>query len=355
MNLQQDILTILRMISQVKMTKKERQVFVELMHNKLILNNEHILLAEINYHRLQYLFFKHLKDCHCLFDTISKKSIIALSEQFAFLQIKHREYLESIKPIIDKLDFLNIPYALIKGIYLLDSIYKNDNEYYRTYGDVDLLVAKQNVKQIGEILESNGYIQGEIDENYNIVKSSRKNIIYWSLTSHQEHKYIKGSACFGFSPRLVLCVDLNTTIFDGGLYEMPISTEDILGFNVQKSENEVMKYNTLNPTMGLLQLCYHFYKDTKYESKKKSKEDFSLIKFCDIREYINRNFTNIQWNEFFDLIKSAGIQKEILFVLNMVFEFYKDKNIKDILIKYQQEKPDSNINFNRMLIHLCED
>lgn len=355
MSLHQDILTILKIVSQMEITDQERSVFIELMHKESILNKQHILLAEINNHRLQYLFFKHLKESHCLFDTLSKKNIITLSEQFAFLQTKHREYLESIKPVICELNDSNIPYVLIKGFHLLDIIYQKKNEYYRTYGDCDLLVAKKDVKKISAILESNGYIQGEINDNYKITKSSRENIIFWSLSSHQEHKFIKESINFSFSPRLVLCIDVNTTIFEGGKYEPPITTDNLLNLYAQIYNNSFINYYILTPTLELVQLCYHFYKDTQYESKKQKKDDFSLIKFCDIREFIKTNLDSINWEEFFEIIESFEIIEQIMYVLNLVFDFYQDECIKNIIEKHQYNYKKTNTDYSRLLINFCEE
>lgn len=108
----------------------------------------------------------------------------------------------------------------------------------------------------------------------------------------------------------------------------------------------------LDYTYGLLQLCYHFYKDTLYDEKKKTHDDFCLLKFCDIREYVLQYKNSINWGEFVEIINDAKIRNEIYYPLWLVSSFYGDLGIEDILsrLKVNKNYYTNSIDWERMLL-----
>ena len=90
---------------------------------------------------------------------------------------------------------------------------------------------------------------------------------------------------------------MNTTIFEGGKISPKIDTKTLLSNTVSKKIND-FSYRKLSLEYNLIQLCYHFYKDTVYEIKKKRKESYCLMKFCDIREYILKYQHQLNWDNF---------------------------------------------------------
>lgn len=86
----------------------------------------------------------------------------------------------------------------------------------------------------------------------------------------------------------------------------------------------------MNYTWGVIQLCYRFYKDTKYKIKIDKGENYTLIKFCDIYEYILKYYDLIQWQDFIEIINNAVIGNQIFYSLWLVDSFYGEYILKNV-------------------------
>lgn len=295
-----------------------------------------ILIKLLEKHKIQFLFYKHLYDSGFLVDRHRYKYIYPLAEQFVYLQYKHSEYLSELKPILECLNSSTIPYAILKGFSLIDPIYKTSGKIFRAFSDADILISKKNIPHLNQILNSNSFIQAKIDNTYQFQPINKIEEIYWRLNSHQEHEYIKPSKNFNFAPHLNLNIDVNFSIFQGGKYEDPISTKELLN-NCRKRSIEDITFYSLDYTYELIQLCFHFYKDLHYDVKIKTHEDFSLIKFCDIREYIINYKEYILWDEFLSLLEENHLEQEVGSVLLLVSDFYEDLSIEDVLYELRKK------------------
>ncbi len=94
--------------------------------------------------------------------------------------------------------------------------YKKDDIVYRDFNDIDILVNKKDTGSVNQILCDLGFQQGRIDKENKIVKASRQQIIYMSMSSHQEYKYVRQSKYSVISPYNFIQIDVNTSIFEGG-------------------------------------------------------------------------------------------------------------------------------------------
>lgn len=294
-------------------------------------NNSIDFFISIYRHKVQYLFFKHLLELKVA-KKIDRNILNILNAQFSFLQLKHKEWITVLKNVTERLDAEGIDYAILKGIGLSNELYTFNGLNYRDYNDIDILIEKKDVAQLNETLEKLGFIQGDMNDNYEIEKSNRQQIIYFSLNSHQEKSYIKFSKYSEFSPLNRLLIDVNTTIFEGGKISPKIDTKTLLSNTVSKKIND-FSYRKLSLEYNLIQLCYHFYKDTVYEIKKKRKESYCLMKFCDIREYILKYQHQLNWDNFINILNENNLSEEINYVLKLISSFYKDVDIERVIKK----------------------
>ena len=293
-------------------------------------------LELLNVHKVQFLFYKHLYENGLLINDHHYKYLYSLGERFIYLQSKYDEYTSEIKKLTTGLKSNSISYAILKGFSLIDPIYKCDNKIFRTFSDVDILVSKSDIKSVNEILEFNGFTQSIMNNNYEIHPVDKQKIIYWRMTSHQEHEYIKKAKYFNYAPHLYLNVDINFSIFIGGKYIDPIKTEDLLE-HTRKRNTSNFEFYSLDYTYELIQLCIHFYKDIYYDIKKLTHDNYNLIKFCDIREYIINYKKYIIWDLFLYLVEKNHIEKEVGNVLLLVSDFYEDLNIDDVLFDIKKK------------------
>ena len=204
-------LELLKAISKMEMTSKDIELFLDATNQKQI--DEEFLFLVCS-HKLHNLLFKHIVSFKKLFD-IKKSIAFILNERFVFTQNRAAEYFNLIKRIVPLLNKNNISYAFLKGISIANDLYCCDGLVYRSFNDIDILISKEQTIRLNEVLESLGFIQGTIDNNYQLAKIDRKQKIYWSLNTHQEHKYLKASSFSDYTPGLYNNLDVNTTIFRG--------------------------------------------------------------------------------------------------------------------------------------------
>ena len=67
--------------------------------------------------------------------------------------------------------------------------------------------------------------------------------------------------------------------------------------------------------------------------KKKRKESYCLMKFCDIREYILKYQHQLNWDNFINILNENNLSEEINYVLKLISSFYKDVDIERVIKK----------------------
>ena len=219
-----DYLEFLKSVSRVDLSEKDMEL-ISLWSQNDYIDSHTIELLSI--HKLHHIFLNHLLKTTDV-SRLKNHFGLALSAQLAFLQEKYKENLSVIKKIVSEFEKENIHYCVIKGFSIIDSLYLNNSIVLRDFGDIDFLVEKKDVSKVNLLMELLGFIQGYITDEYVIEKASRKDILYWRLNSHQEHKYIGASEHSAVSPWLYNYIDVNVTIFEGGKMSTPIFTEEIM-------------------------------------------------------------------------------------------------------------------------------
>lgn len=319
---------LLKSISRMEMSKEDAQLLLDAINQKQI--DEEFLLLVCS-HKLHNLLYKHIMSLRKLFE-IKKSVAFILSERFIFTQQRAAEHFDLVKKIVPLLKQANINCLFLKGTSIANDLYGSDNFIYRSFNDIDILISKEHTARLNEILEFVGFIQGFVNDEYQLVEANRKQKLYWSLNTHQEHKYLQPSPFSAFSPWLYNCIDVNTTIFQGGKENDPLSTIELLRHARANHSINAIEFNSLDYAYELIQLCIHLYKDTfVYEIKKRQHEAYSLIKFCDIREFILKYKTRINWEEFLQITNSNGLSDHIYVILLLIANFYGDLEIDDII------------------------
>lgn len=338
-----DLINLLRVCSKMTLDKGDEEVIFNCLKNF-----EENIADILEKHKIHLLFLKHIDKLSCA-DRLNKALREKYSNQLFCLQFKYEEYLMYLKNVANRQESQNVKYAVLKGFSFMDSLYMCDGIVYRPFADVDILISRSDIKRTDDILKEMGLIQGRILER-NIIPANRQDIIYWELNSHQLHEYISFSKYSKISPTYRIEFDINTTIFEGGKKIDPIIPEKILCHRIKKKCSDGVQFYCLDFTFGLLQLCYHFYKDTKYEVKKFMHDDYCLLKFCDIREYVLKYKNEINWNEFISVVNASGIGKQIHYSLWNVSKFYGDLGIDSILQHLETSGTDCDQDINWELL-----
>ena len=96
-----------------------------------------------------------------------------------------RDRMQACKAIFEQRD---IPYAIIKGPILSVSAY--GDPYLRQSGDLDVLIAPQDISAFSRQMKKAGFVQGKI-KNQTIQHISREERIFHSVYSHQVVPFVK--------------------------------------------------------------------------------------------------------------------------------------------------------------------
>lgn len=341
------IVESLKTVSKFILSKDDVPKVVSLLKiNPLVLDK---ILAK---NKIQSIFLKHIESIKCV-DELDKQIYQKYCNHLFRLQFEYQEYLETLSSLIAKLNSHNIKYAFLKGFANNSELFVERGILYRTFSDADILINPLQIKDVEKILNNQGFIQGYI-ENNKIIPASRKDIVYWQLNSHQLHEFTKKSKFSNISSSFRINIDINTTIFEGGKYADPIPSQNILQHTMMRKINNELSIVCLDYTYNLIQLCYHFFKDTIYKSKIENQENYCLRKFMDIREYVLKYKSLIDWNEFINSTKKSGISYKIYYPLKLVSLFYKDLGIDNILGALLDKNSDdileSDLDWSSMLL-----
>lgn len=249
------------------------------------LANGHTEIKNADVHaEVSELLYKH--NCRFLLSrlNISKEIATKLQAEYMLNKISINQRYATCKNIFEQLTDNSIIYSVIKGAVLSKSAY--DDIYARNSGDIDLLINRNNVDHVKQVLLDNGFIQGRISEN-GITPFSRKELLFQSTMSHQIAPFVK-------STENKLCpyvnVDINTDIFWG---ESDIKTD--LEYVLSETQDTVIcnvSVKKLSLEMEFVALCLHHYKDMN-SIYLLSQGSLKLRLFCDIYFYLINNQLDI--------------------------------------------------------------
>lgn len=186
------------------------------------------------------------------------------------VQLQYREIHKLISDISDL-----FPYVIIKGIPLSFMAY-NDC-FKRRIGDVDFLIAKEDISAFDSILKRNKFV---------CEYSSREDKLIAMLYSHQTRPYVKET------PICKTYIDVNYDVFWGEYSGKKI---DIKNFISQPVKINIMGYsiNTLSPIKMLIVLVLHHYKEMNSLYHLVIHNTIRKEMFFDVYSIINRNSDSI--------------------------------------------------------------
>ena len=235
--------------------------------------------------------------------------------------------LERFKALKDFFDSDIIPYAVIKGAPLSQTLY--ESPFIRSSGDIDILVNINDVDLIKSYLLSKGFIQGRIIKK-DIQPFTRKQLVFQSTMSHQ-------IAPFVIKTQNILCpfinVDINTDII-WGENSLQTDMEYVLS-NVSHSSINNVSFNKLSVEMEFISLCLHHYKDMN-SIYLLYKRGLKLVLFYDIFLFLR----NSDMNENLLLLHSErlGVGKYLYYCVyytNLIFNDNTTNFYKLLLRKYE--------------------
>ncbi|OGO93615.1 MAG: hypothetical protein A2Y17_00715 [Clostridiales bacterium GWF2_38_85] len=220
----------------------------------------------------------------------------------------------------------SIPYAVIKGAVLSKTIY--DRFGLRSSGDIDILVSKDNIDTIKEILHENGFIQGKIISN-EIVPYTRKELIFQAVNSHQIAPFMKytNNSLYPF-----VNIDINIDIM-WGENDNKANIDYVLNYIV---DDHIWNCNIkkLISEIEFITLCLHNYKDLN-SIYLLSQRGIKLRLFCDIYYYIKHNKLDI--NKLKQLSETLCVSEYIYYCLYYTNIIFNNDKLIDLIKCFKKD------------------
>ena len=146
---------VILLTSYAQLSEEQINTLQELLAEKL--NWSEILYMAVSHRTLNILYY-HLKNLK-MTSVVNKEVHKLMRNSFNVYAVRNQILYDEIYKIASGFNEKNLNYAVLKGVYLSDQVYPCIET--RTFNDIDLLIDVKSSKAIAEVLEGNGFIQGE--------------------------------------------------------------------------------------------------------------------------------------------------------------------------------------------------
>lgn len=226
--------------------------------------------------------------------------------------------LEYIRIISSKLCEANIRHVFLKGAVLSHTIYPVGA---RASNDIDILISKETILEVKELLNDLGFLQGKYDYKKDVVNEADQDTLTRSLNTRGEMfpfiKIING--------RTIKTVDVDVNF---SLDWRPNSSNGVVDYfldeRVLVSTENIFSIYSLKEEHLFIHLCSHLYKDAVILDIVKKRKVLDLYKFVDIYIFIQKYFDNINIEKIYEDSVKYGFDEHVFFTLNYVTEIFPE-------------------------------
>lgn len=279
------------------------------------------------------MLYKH--GCYYLLSKINSKNELTSKVEVENILNKLciTQRFKTCTELFHRLNKSGIPYAVIKGAVLSSSVY--NDPFCRHSGDMDILICRQTIDNVKQILLDLNFIQGKITES-GISPFSRQELLFQTALSHQTAPFIKETDN-KFCP--YVNVDINLDIMWG---ESGCNTDMQLVLEHTDETNICgITIKRLCPEMEFISLCLHHYKDMNslyllYE------RGLRLSHYCDIYFFIKNRSMNLQL--LCKLCDDLNVGEYIYYCLYHTDLIFDDGKLKEYMFFLRSETADALIN-----------
>ncbi len=318
---------------------QEHKLILELLkydvnvHDDFFLNNVNWIniLGYLTYHRVAGLTYEKMEKIG-----VRKFDYPVYFTTYMINELQKERTLEQnkwINIISNELDKNNIEYVFLKGSILNNTLFKYGS---RASNDIDILIKKDSIPVVTNILHNLGFIQGKYDyKNKKIIKFTQEELDKSILTRGETAPFVRKNN----NPAVeTIDVDLNFSI------DWSQNNNEIVDYFLKNRisiiKNDNIPIYSLNYYHNFIELCIHLYKDSSLVGILKKRKVLDLYKFIDIYYFIKKYFTEIDIDILYQEIKKYSLEKYIYFSLTYTTELFPDSKsnqIESLLRKIKTE------------------
>ena len=291
---------------------------------KALAKNNQPELSEDESLEFSEILFNH--NCFFLLSKINICNKFTKLSQITLMMNKAtiKERYSNCQNVFNILNITGVNYAVIKGAVLSQRAY--GDYYYRKSSDIDLLIERDDIEKIKDILLSEDFIQGRINGSM-IIPFTRQELLYHTAFTHQTAPFIKktNSKSCPF-----VNVDINTNIMWG---------ESSLKANMTGFLNDVSCSIYLNNyfikrlpiVKEFIALCLHHYKDLN-SIFLINNGSIKLSLFCDIYYYFISNHKKMDIEGMLMLCDTLNIREYIYYCIYFTNLIFSDESLNKLLL-----------------------
>jgi hypothetical protein len=304
------------LVARGNLSIKDKQEFEKLLNAGL---DWDYALSQLKQHKLFPLLFSHMESTglvNSLLDSLIKK----INDQW----VNKSRMLDTELCRLKKLfTAKGIIYAVLKGPILAHAIYNNPRN--RIYSDIDILIKKSDANYVTNFLKEEEYKQGEFDdEKKEFVLAPRKVVVGYSMYMHQLYPFKK------LGEQSLITIDVHTKLYapyrkhGENEFNIDVSTNSDFWQTLETIEFYDERIYTVNWNYFLLQLCMHAYVDEVSIFSILYGNGANLRAYCDIRELIISENSEINCEEFVEIVNKTNVREPIYYILANLSELYDD-------------------------------
>ncbi|MDF3139848.1 MULTISPECIES: nucleotidyltransferase family protein [unclassified Streptomyces] len=241
---------------------------------------------------------------------------------------------EEFGPVLDDLTASGIPYAVRKGPALAEGLYKDPG--LRRMNDLDLLLRRDDVDGVGQVLRAHGYAQGHPTATGTVVEPfDRRTRAFWRLHVNNELPFHKPGNRLGVD---VFAIDLCLDVFQ----HRPTSGSAVGDLLARRRSARLFGRQTFTLSLSdqMLDLCAHFHKEATARYYIEAGADLHLLKFLDIALMGDRVSRASGWEDVVRKAYEYQASSVVYFALQHVAWLYPTAVPKDRLAELRPDSTD---------------
>lgn len=206
-----------------------------------------------------------------------------------------------------------LSFIIFKGIALSNTIYGNSYDHY--FGDIDLIVEKDELLFMDWILKKLGFQQYSNRKYEKFMEKKIEFLTYNHYNANHVYPY------FNVLDNITIKIELHTQI-----YSIPNQLLKNMLWEIRLLDINSECYPTFNDEMTLLVLFIHTYENSENIFSVLSSGKINLRDYTDLYYFYLNNTMGFNWNNFIQIIKNYNLNEKINIVLNNFFEIYPDSD-----------------------------
>ena len=202
----------------------------------------------------------------------------------------------------------------------------------RIFGDIDVLVPRQNLNLVDECLRESGFYQSINNE-----KELRECKIFCLSCSHQTISYKRLIENYSIE------IDINFDVFWGEYTEKRIDIPDFLSDCIEM-DIYGCKVKTLTPLKTMIQLILHHYKDLNSVYLLVTRKNIKYDMFKDVYYLLKNNLYEISLNDLYTMSFEYGIIPYVYYVLFYTGLLFKDEILEKYIVAFKTPEGERLLN-----------